>query len=159
MSKKWVTIDTADIELLRNLNKVAPSYELTNLIARFSKTQKQITTASAKAKGRNLQQWVCKRISEITRIPYVQSDDACEIHSREMGQAGTDIVLRGKALEKFPFSVECKACENLNLKQTVDQAKSNVYKGTDWIIVHAKKAIADTLVILSWDTFERLVKK
>ena len=163
MSKKWVTIDARDIDLLTAVQsyagKTAVGDALGNLIARLSKTQKKITTASAKAKGRNLQQWVCKKISEITGLPYNQSDDQCGIHSREMGQAGIDVVLRGEALKRFPFSVECKATENLNLKDTVDQAKSNTYPGTDWIIVHNKKAIPDTLVILSWDTFEKLVRK
>ena len=159
MSKKWVTIDQADIVLLQQINELLPSPDLDTLIHRFTKTQKKITVASAKAKGRNLQQWVCKRISEITGIPYVQGDDSCEIHSREMGQAGTDVVLRGKALQQFPFSVECKASENLNLKETVEQVKANLYKDTDWIIVHNKKAIPDTLVIMAWETFEKLVRR
>lgn len=163
MSKKWVTIDGKDIDLLiavqNYAGKTAVGDALGSLIARLSKSQKKITTASAKAKGRNLQQWVCERISAITGIPYVQSDDQCEIHSREMGQAGIDVVLRGEALKRFPFSVECKATESLNLKDTVDQAKSNTYKNTDWIIVHRKKAIPEPLVIMSWDTFEKLVKK
>jgi len=159
MSKKWVTIDTADIEMLQSLNEIAPSPALDTLIHKFQKTQKKITTSSAKAKGRNLQQWVCRKISDITGIPYEQSDDTCDIHSREMGQAGTDIVLRGDAVKLFPFSVECKACESLNLKDTVDQAKSNMYKDTDWLIVHNKKAISETLVIMAWDAFEKLVRR
>ena len=163
MSKKWVTVDKKDIDLLTAVyfamegNPVREG--LSSLITRLSKTQKKITTASAKAKGRNLQQWVCRKISDITGIPYEQSDDTCDIHSREMGQAGTDIVLRGDAVKLFPFSVECKACESLNLKDTVDQAKSNMYKDTDWLIVHNKKAIAETLVIMAWDTFEKLVRR
>lgn len=165
MSKKWVTVDEKDLELIRNYAEMGieagwkEATDLGKLYLRLSKTQKKITVASAKAKGRNLQQWVCKRISEITGLPYNQQDDGCEIHSREMGQQGTDIVLRGTALKRFPFSVECKASESLNLKDTVDQAKSNTYAGTDWIIVHNKKAISDTLVIMSWDTFEKLVKE
>lgn len=165
MSKKWVTVDEKDLELIRNYAEAGieagwkEAVDLSKLFIRLSKTQKKITVASAKAKGRNLQQWVCKRISAITGLPYDQQDDGCDIHSREMGQAGTDIVLRGEALKRFPFSVECKASESLNLKETVEQVKHNTYKGTDWIIVHNKKAIPDTLVIMSWDTFEKLLKE
>lgn len=163
MSKKWVTVDKKDIDLLTavyfDIEGNPIRGELSSLIARLSKTQKKITTASAKAKARNLQQWVCRKISDITGIPYEQSDDSCDIHSREMGQAGVDIVLRNDAVKRFPFSIECKAVENLNLKDAVEQAKANVYKNTDWLLVHNKKAIAETLVTMSWDAFEKLVRR
>jgi len=159
MSKKWVTIDSDDITMLEQLNELAPSVALSSLVGKFKHSQKKITTASAKAKGRNLQQWVCRKISDLTGIPYEQSDDQCEIHSREMGQAGCDIILRGEARKQFPFSVECKASETLNLKDTVDQARTNSYHGTDWLIVHNKKAVKETLVIMSWETFEKILKR
>lgn len=154
-----MTIDNDDIKMLEEIEGVTSNTALTSLIGKFKKTQKKITTASAKAKGRNLQQWVCRKISELTDIPYEQSDDQCDIHSREMGQAGCDIILRGEARKLFPFSVECKASESLNLKDTVDQARNNAYHGTDWLIVHNKKAVKDTLVIMSWDTFEKLYRR
>lgn len=159
MSRKWVTIDADDIAMLEQLSELAPSAALSSLVGKFKHTQKKITTASAKAKGRNLQQWVCRKISDLIDIPYDQGDDQCDIHSREMGQAGVDIILRGEARKRFPFSVECKASESLNLKDTVDQVKANMYHGTDWIIVHNKKAIKETLVILSWDAFEKLCRR
>ena len=46
--------DTADIEMLQSLNEIAPSIALDTLIHKFQKTQKKITTSSAKAKGRAL---------------------------------------------------------------------------------------------------------
>jgi hypothetical protein len=159
MSKKWVTIDKSTIDLLEEVNQRDPGHSLGPLLKRFTKTQQQITTASAKAKGRNLQQWVCRKIADITGLPYEQSDDSCAIHSREMGQAGVDIVLRDQALERFPFSVECKASEGLNIKETVEQTKRNTYKGTDWLIVYNKKAIPETLVLMSWDTFDKLARR
>jgi len=158
VAKKWVTISPQEIALLEDVNSRDPDKSLTGLIQKFTKTQTKITTSSAKAKGRHLQQWVCDRISAITEIPYAQQDDQCEIHSREMGQAGIDVVLRGEALRRFPFSVECKASESLDIKGTVEQARGNVYKDTDWLIVHRRKAIPEVLVIMAWDAFERLVK-
>ena len=40
---------------------------------------------SAKAKGRTLQQWICKKISEFTGFPCGKD---CPIESRPMGQSG-----------------------------------------------------------------------
>ena len=164
MSKKWVTISPGELEAVYDAikcleNKSMDNEVLIKFLTRCQKTQKKITVTSAKAKGRNLQQWVCQKIADITGLPYVQQDDQCEIHSREMGQAGTDIVLRGEALRRFPYSVECKSSEFLNLQATVEQASGNMYIGTDWIIVHKKKALPTPIVIMAWDTFERLVKK
>jgi hypothetical protein len=120
---------------------------------------KKIKVSSAKGKGRSLQYWVCEQISRITGIPYKQSDDNCEIHSREIGLHGKDIILRGKALEKFPFSIECKNSEQLNLVETINQAITNTDGGTDWLIVHRRKAIPEEIVIMSWNAFERIWKK
>ena len=69
------------------------------------KKKKRIKISSAKAKGRNLQKWVCGKISKLLNIPWGKDE---LIASREMGQSGTDVRLIGEALEKFPYSVECK---------------------------------------------------
>ena len=60
---------------------------------------------------------------------------------------------------EFPFSVEAKCSEGLNLLETYNQVLSNVVKGTDWMIVHQRKSIPETLCIISWDTFKKLFKK
>jgi hypothetical protein len=115
---------------------------------------KPISIASRKQKGRELQKWVCAQIAKITGIPYDQADDSCLIHSREMGQAGSDIVLRGVAKERFPFSIECKNTEQISLPSAIEQAKSNI-KGYDyWMVVLKSKSIKDTVVVLPWGTFE-----
>ena len=118
-----------------------------------------IKTSSAKAKGRNLQKWVCGKISEIIDIPYDQQDDQCLIHSREMGQAGVDIILRGNALIRFPFSIECKNTESFSIGPTITQIENNLILGTDWIIVHKKKMYKQPLVMMYWETFQKLFSK
>lgn len=118
-----------------------------------------IKTSSAKAKGRNLQKWVCGKISEIIDIPYDQQDDQCLIHSREMGQAGVDIILKGEALERFPFSIECKNTEGFSIGPTITQIENNLILGTDWIIVHKKKMYKQPLVMMYWETFQKLFSK
>ena len=63
-------------------------------------------TQSAK-KGRNLQKWVVNKLIETFEI---HPED---IKSCSMGAGGEDVVVaRG---EKFPFSVECKNVERLNV--------------------------------------------
>lgn len=133
----------------QNINK--PLYN------KLTRVLKPIKTSSAKGKGRALQQWVCKRISEITGIPYNQQEDQCPIHSREMGQSGTDIILRGEALERFPYAVECKSGETFQLVNTVEQAKNNIGEYEDWLIVHRRKAWRNPIVIMDWYGFEKLV--
>ena len=62
-------------------------------------------TSSCKAKGRQLQDWVAQKISELLNIPCGKDEAIC---GREMGQDGVDIRLIGEARVRFPFSVECK---------------------------------------------------
>jgi hypothetical protein len=125
---------------------------------KIERTGNRIKIQSAKAKGRSLQYWVCERISQMIDIPYKQSDDQCLIHSREMGQAGSDIILRGEAKHRFPFSVECKASEQLDLPGTIKQVKANTDDDEKWIIVHKRKSIPDPIVIMAWDSFQELME-
>jgi len=115
-------------------------------------------TSSCKAKGRKLQIFVCERIAKIFDIIFDNQNEQCEIHSREMGQKGTDIILRGEVYEKFHFDIECKNTEKLNLYDTIEQAKSNTKEGRNWLIVH-KKNKSHPIVIMDWEAFENLIKK
>jgi hypothetical protein len=135
------------------LTFLPPSSKLRKKIERAGKT---IKVSSGKAKGRNLQYWVCEQISRITGIPYAQGDDDCLIHSREIGLHGRDVVLRGEAYERFPFSIECKNVETLVLPDTIAQVEANTKEGEMWIIVHKRKAIKDPIVIMDWKDFERI---
>ena len=68
-------------------------------------------TQSAKAKGRKLQQWVRDQIIEQLEV---HPED---IESRSMGAGGEDLIMARAAREKFPFSVECKNVEKLNVSE------------------------------------------
>ena len=76
-------------------------------------------TQSAKAKGRKLQQWVRDQIIEQLEV---HPED---IESRSMGAGGEDLIMARAARQKFPFSVECKNVEKLNVWEAYEQAKSN----------------------------------
>ena len=114
--------------------------------------------SSAKAKGRNLQQRVCRGIAELLHLPFDQQDDQCLIHSREMGQSGIDIILRGVAQKQFPFSIECKNTETFSVYKAIEQAKSNQSKNTEWAVVH-KKNHSEPIVIMDWAAFLKLMQR
>ena len=134
--------------------------ECQRLIKKLSNAKKTIKVSSRKGKGRNLQYWICGRIAKLFNIEFVQGDDNCLVHSREMGQHGTDIVLRGKIYEKFPYDIECKNCESLSIPQWVRQARTNKKDGRDWLVVFKKQTLgSEPLVLMEWNAFEKLFVK
>jgi hypothetical protein len=99
---------------------------------------------------------VCERLSARTGLEWNNADDNAPIQSRQMGQSGVDIILRGEALEYIPFSFECKATEVFHIEQDIAQAKANRKPKTDWVLVHKKSSESPTVTI-EWNTFERLI--
>ena len=83
---------------------------------------KRISVRSAKAKGRRLQQWTAKQISDLSGIPCGKDEEIC---SREMGQSGTDVRLSKNVKKLFPYSIETKCQERFNVVSAIEQAKSN----------------------------------
>ena len=76
-------------------------------------------TQSAKAKGRRLQQWFRDQLIEKLEV---HPED---IESRSMGAGGEDLIMARAAREKFPYSVECKNQEKLNIWESYSQAVDN----------------------------------
>ena len=107
-------------------------------------------TQSAKAKGRNLQKWVVNKLIEEFNI---HPED---IKSCSMGAGGEDVVMARSAREKFPFSVECKNVEKLNVWDAYEQAKANS-SGYEPIVV-MKKNHKKPLVVLDAEHFISIVK-
>lgn len=82
-------------------------------------------TSSAKAKGRRAQQEVRNAILEA--FPALEPDDVkCAV----MGESGEDVKLSPAARKKFPFSIEVKNVERLNIWQALTQAEANAEKYT-----------------------------
>jgi hypothetical protein len=126
------------------------------IVKKLKKYLTPIKISSRKGKGRELQKWICEKISKLINIPYNQSDDQCLIHSREMGQKGADIILRGKALKLFPFSIECKSSEQFNIRKAIEQAKSNKLESVFWMVVYKNKSFKKPVIIIDWKAFEYL---
>jgi len=97
--------------------------------------KRKITIAASKAKGRKLQQLIAANVSELLDIPCGKD---CLIESRPGAQTGTDVILIGEALERFPFSVEAKYQEKFAIPQWIKQAKANILPDTDWLLVFRK---------------------
>ncbi len=119
------------------------------------KKKKRISISSAKAKGRNLQQWTCEKISELLGVPWGK-DEA--IASREGAQNGTDVRLVGDVRKRFPFSVECKCQESWSIPAWIEQAKRNQEPGMDWLLV-VKKSRQNPIVIMDAERFFELLKE
>ena len=76
-------------------------------------------TQSAKAKGRRFQQWVRDQLIENLNV---HPED---IESRSMGAGGEDLIMARAARDKFPYSIECKNQETLNVWKAYEQAEYN----------------------------------
>ena len=116
--------------------------------------KKRITVQSAKAKGRKAQQWIMRKISDLTGIPCGKDE---LIASREMGQSGTDVRLIGKAQKAFPWSVECKWQESWSVPAFIRQAKENQKKDTDWLLL-MKRNQHEYVVVLDAEVFFKLLE-
>lgn len=147
-----------DMEITKRNDK--REKECKRLIKKLKNAQKTIKVSSRKGKGRGLQYWVCEKIAGMFGIKFVQSDDDCLVQSRPMGQHSVDIILRGELKKKFPFDIECKACESLSIPQWVRQARQNNKKGRDWLVIFKKQTIGgEPLVVMEWATFEKIIMK
>lgn len=75
---------------------------------------------SAKAKGRRLQQEVCASLIE--RANQVLKKD--DVKSTSMGAPGEDVLFSPLARQIYPFSIECKNVEKINIWEAIKQAES-----------------------------------
>ena len=107
-------------------------------------------TSSAKAKGRRLQQQFMQLLIEKLDI------DSEDIESRSMGAGGEDLIMSKAARNKFPYSVECKNQEKLNIWAAWDQANGN--KGLYEPLVVIKKNGVRPLVVLDAENFLEMIK-
>ena len=110
-----------------------------------------IKTQSAKAKGRRLQQWF--RDLLIERLDVHPED----IESRSMGAGGEDLIMARAARAKFPYSIECKNQESVNIWKSYEQAKEN--SGDYEPIVVIKRNNTKPLVLVDAEHFINLNNK
>jgi len=105
-------------------------------------------TSSAKAKGRNLQKKVRELLIEKLDI---HPED---IESRSMGASGEDLIMARAARKKFPYSIECKNQEKVNVWSAYEQACDN--SGNYEPIAVIKKNNTKPLVVIDLEVFIKL---
>jgi len=107
-------------------------------------------TSSAKAKGRKLQQWFANVLVETLGL------DSEDLESRPMGSQGEDIILGKQSRDVFPFSIECKNQEAVNVWKAYEQASENC-KGYEPLVV-IKRNRTKPLVVMDAQKFVELLK-
>ena len=102
-------------------------------------------TQSCKSKGRRLQQWIRNLLVERLNI---HPED---IESRSMGAGGEDLIMSRAARKSFPYSVECKNQEKINIWSAYEQASQN---SGDYVpIVVIKRNRSKPLVVIDAEEF------
>ena len=74
-----------------------------------------------------------------------------------MGAGGEDLIMSRSAREKFPYSIECKNQESLNIWKSYEQAQQN--SGNYEPIVVIKRNNVKPVVLEDADYFIELHKK
>ena len=77
-----------------------------------------------------------------------------DIESRSMGAGGEDLIMARAARQKFPYSIECKNQESINIWKSYAQAVEN--SGDYEPIVVLKRNQSKPLVLVDADYFVRL---
>jgi len=102
--------------------------------------------SSCKAKGRRFQQQIAADI--LAAFPNLGEDD---VRSTSMGASGEDIQLSTSARTLFPYSVEAKNQEKLNIWNAIEQCEKNA--GESIPIVVFKKNNTIPYVTMPWKHF------
>lgn len=124
--------------------------EINELVGKQTDTKS--STKTNKAKGRRLQNWMAEKIREITQLP--KTDVAPAV----MGESGMDIKLSQKARELFPYAVECKNVERLNIWKAIEQAEYNARTEKLKPLVVFKRNNTDKFVVLKATDFLELLQ-
>ena len=107
---------------------------------------------SAKNKGKRLQNKIRDLILE--KFDSLEPDD---VRSITMGDSGEDILLSPAARRLFPFSVECKNQEKLNIWGALEQAEENSGDHTPLVIF--KRNRTKTYAVLEFDKLLELLNE
>lgn len=92
-------------------------------------------TSSAKAKGRRPMLWLRERL--LARFPQLKPDD---IRVTASGTPGPDLQLSPAAQQVFPYAVESKCHEALNIWAALKQAESHAPIVHECVEVNAKES-------------------
>jgi hypothetical protein len=112
------------------------------------------TPRTRKAKGRGFQDFVHAEI--LTAFPELTEHD---VKKSIMGECGIDIKLSTHARKIFPYAVECKNMEKINIWATIKQCEENAIKEHLTPLIVFKRNRAEPHVVLKWEDFLKLVSQ
>lgn len=107
--------------------------------------------SSAKAKGASFQKDIRDAIIDVLGV---EQDD---VLSRSMGANGEDIMLSPAARKLFPYSIECKRTERLNLYAAWEQAQAN--SGKYEPLLFSKRNRKKAIVTMHSEHFFNLIQE
>jgi len=110
-----------------------------------------------KAKGARFQMEICRDVAQLLGTSFDNQDDVSDIHSRGMGQHGTDIIVTGNHRELFPWEIECKSTQTLPLKGAIEQVVKNTPDGRKPLILW-KYAGHGVYAVLKWVDLQELMQ-
>ena len=107
---------------------------------------------SAKNKGVRLQNWIRDQILETYHT--LESED---VRPAIMGENGVDIKLTQKAKALFPFEIEAKNVQSINVWKSFDQAESNSGERQALLVIKKNRRAPLAVVDAEW-LFENIIK-
>lgn len=112
-------------------------------------------TSSAKAKGRNAQNAVAAMVKE-----HIESQTGITLDPRDvkvaiMGTSGVDILLSPTAEKYFPYSIEVKNQEALNIWAALKQAEENCLPNTKPMLCFKRNRSPMYVVLRAEDFFQK----
>jgi len=111
------------------------------------------TPQTRKGKGR----WFQKMIAALIRMYFGLPDE--DVVSTAMGQQGCDIKLSNAARLKFPFGVECKCTESVNIWKAWEQAQKNAKKESLEPLLFIKRSYKKPLMVIDAETGLKLLSQ
>ena len=106
---------------------------------------------SAKSKGRKLQQWFTKLLVDVLDM------DEEDLESRPIVSQGEDIIMWKLSRGKFPYSIECKNQEAVNVWKAYAPAQENCKSYEPLVVI--KRNRSKPLVLVDAEHFVSLFKE
>lgn len=112
-------------------------------------------TRSAKNKGKRLQKEVASMIKAHIESQTGIVLDPRDVQSNMMSEGGVDVKLSPLAEKYFPYSVECKNVEKLNIWAALEQMEANVLPNTKPMLVFRRNHCPTYVVVRAEDYFSK----
>ena len=108
---------------------------------------------SAKNKGKRLQ----NKVRDLILEKFNKQLEPDDVRSITMGDSGEDILLSPATRRLFPFSVECKNQEKLNIWSALEQAEDNSNNHIPLVVF--KRNRSKTYAVLEFDSLLKLLNE